>query len=81
LHGFFVLGRKEAVMENKLRVIRRTKEVTQFDLRLKTGIHPSRVSLIEHGYIEPREDEKRRLAKALGVMPEEIFPEGQRLVA
>jgi transcriptional regulator with XRE-family HTH domain len=59
---------------NKLRDIRVIKRVTQFQLRLLSGIHQSRISLIENGFIEPRSDERQRLAKALGVKQEEIFP-------
>jgi transcriptional regulator with XRE-family HTH domain len=60
-------------MNNKLRDIRVIKRITQFQLRLSTGIHQSKISMIENGLIEPREDEKKRLAKALGVKTEEIF--------
>lgn len=49
------------------------KRITQFQLRLLTGIHQSRISLIENGLIEPRNDEKERLARALGVKPEDIW--------
>lgn len=59
---------------NKLRELRVIKRITQFQLRLSTGIHQSKISMIENGLIEPREDEKKRLSKALGVRPEEIFP-------
>lgn len=58
---------------NRLREVRVVKRVSQFQLRLQTGIHQSKVSLIENGLVTPREDEKKRLAKALGVKPEEIW--------
>lgn len=58
---------------NKLREIRVIRRVTQFQLRLLSGIHQSRISLIENGFIEPRADERQRLAKALGVSPEKIW--------
>jgi transcriptional regulator with XRE-family HTH domain len=58
---------------NRLREIRVVKRITQFQLRLSTGIHQSKISLIENGLVEPREDEKQRLAKALHVRPEEIW--------
>ena len=38
---------------------------TQFELRLLTGIHQSRISVIEKGYVVPRDDEKERLEAAL----------------
>jgi transcriptional regulator with XRE-family HTH domain len=58
---------------NRLREARVLKRITQFQLRLSTGIHQSKISMIENGLIEPRSDERQRLAKALGVRPEEIW--------
>ena len=58
---------------NKLREIRVVKKISQFQMRIATGIHQSKISLIENGLIEPRDDEKKRLAKALGRRPEEIW--------
>jgi transcriptional regulator with XRE-family HTH domain len=59
---------------NKLREVRVVQRVTQYQLRVITGIHPSKISLIENGFVEPREDEIKKLSTALGVKPEEIFP-------
>jgi transcriptional regulator with XRE-family HTH domain len=61
------------VYMNKLREIRSVRRITQFQLRLSTGIHKSKISLIENGLVAPRDDEKKRLAKALGVKAEEIW--------
>jgi transcriptional regulator with XRE-family HTH domain len=58
---------------NRLREIRVVKRITQFQLRLSTGIHRSKISLIENGLVEAREDEKDKLAKALDVKVEEIW--------
>ncbi len=71
-HGFFV---KEDTM-NKLRELRVAKRVTQFQLRIATGIHQAKISMIENDLVEAREDEKQRLAKALYVRPEEIWDRG-----
>ena len=60
---------------NRMREIRVVKRVTQFQLRLLTGIHQSKISMIENDLVSPRQDEKARLAKALHVKVEEIFPE------
>ena len=60
---------------NKLREKRVVKRITQFQLRVSTGIHQSKISMIENGLIEPRDDEKKKLAKALGMKPEEIWSE------
>jgi len=62
-------------MGNKVRETRVVKRVSQFQLRLATGIHQSKISMIENGLIDPREDEKEKLAKALGVAVKEIFRE------
>lgn len=62
---------------NKLRETRVVKRITQFQLRIATGIHQSKISMIENSLIQAKEDEKRRLAKAFGVRVEEIFPMDQ----
>ena len=59
---------------NRLREIRVVKRVTQFQLRLLTGIHQSKISMIENDLISPREDEQKKIAEALGVRVEEVFP-------
>jgi transcriptional regulator with XRE-family HTH domain len=48
-------------------------EVTIYDLAIKTGIDPGRISLIERKYKTPREDEKEKIAEALGVDVEKLF--------
>ena len=58
---------------NKLREARVVQRVTQFQLRLSTGIHQSKISMIENCLVEASEDEKQKLAKALHVRPEEIW--------
>lgn len=45
---------------------------TQWDLKILTGIHQSKLSLIERGYIEPTEQEKGLIAMALGFPANEI---------
>ena len=62
------------VLMNRLREVRVVKRVTQFQLRLETGIHQSKISLLENGLMQPRDDEKKRLSKALGATPQELFP-------
>jgi transcriptional regulator with XRE-family HTH domain len=60
---------------NRLREVRVVKRISQFRLRLATGIHQSKISLIENGLIEPREDEKERLVEALKCTVYDLFPE------
>jgi transcriptional regulator with XRE-family HTH domain len=50
-----------------LKEARFKKDMTQFDLRILTGIHQSRISYIERGYIVPRDDEKQKIEDALGL--------------
>jgi transcriptional regulator with XRE-family HTH domain len=64
-------------MANKLREIRFFKRVSQWQLRLPTGICQTRLSLIERGFIVPSDEDKRKIAEALGMTPEEIFPVDQ----
>jgi transcriptional regulator with XRE-family HTH domain len=48
---------------------------------LETGIHQSKISLFENDLIAPTDDEKQRLAKALGVSVQEIFGDGKAPVS
>jgi len=45
---------------------------TQWDLKVLTGIHQSKLSLIERGYIEPTKQEKELIARALGFSANKI---------
>ena len=60
---------------SKLRETRVVKGLTQFDLRMRTGIHPTKISHFEHGYLSPSETEQVKLARALGVRIEDLFPD------
>jgi len=53
-------------MDMDLKTLRVSKRITQWDLRNKTGISQTKICLIERGYIEPSEEEKALIAKALG---------------
>lgn len=55
-----------------LATARAIKKKTQWDIRKATGIHQSKISLIEHGYVAPNDGEKSAIAKALGVTVSEI---------
>ena len=45
-----------------------------YDMRGRSGISVSKLSLIERGIEQPNEDEKHRLARALGVRLQDLFP-------
>jgi predicted transcriptional regulator len=49
-----------------LAIARAIKKKTQWDLKKATGIHQSKISLIEHGHVNPTDKEKSVLAEALG---------------
>ena len=57
-----------------LREARFFKGLNQWDISFKTGIPQSKLSLIERGYVDPRKDEKKKIAKALNCKVEDIFP-------
>lgn len=65
---------------NRLRVVRAEKRISQFRLRLETGINAAKISFIENDLVEATVDEKRTLAKALKVSVEEIFPDQENVV-
>ncbi len=51
---------------NNIKKARFEKNITQIELYKRTGIWPSRLSLIENGHIEASDGEKEKLARALG---------------
>ena len=62
-------------MISPLREKRFFGELSIYDLSQKTGVDPAKISLIERGYKVPREDEKKKIAKALNCKLTDIFPE------
>ena len=59
---------------SNLRKIRRTQEVSQYELSRKTQIPQSTLSLIERGYKEPSLKMKKKISIALGCKIERVFP-------
>ena len=60
-------------MKNILKEVRARNRITQFQLRLITGIHQSKLSIAENDLIELGQDEKRKIARALGVQVSDIW--------
>ena len=60
---------------SKMKELRFFKGLSQWQIRMVTGISQAKLSLIERGYIVPQEEEKKKIAAALNVRPEEVFPE------
>ena len=61
-------------MSNNLYEKRVLQRVSQYVLAQKTGIPQSRISIIENALVVAKEEEKNRLADALNIATEEIFP-------
>lgn len=60
-----------------LKLIRLQRGLSLTQLCLLTGIHPSTLSRIERGQIYPYPGWRKRIAEALNVKEEDIFPEVQ----
>ena len=55
-----------------LKETRFKKGLTQYDISKNSGVHQSRISLIERGYVFPTLKERRKIAKALDIGIEDI---------
>ena len=51
----------------ELKLARTSKRIRQLELARRTGIPPSRLSLIENDWAKPRPEEVAALRKALGL--------------
>jgi len=60
---------------NNLRKARLRADKTQLQLMKETGIYFATISKIERGWIKPSEEKKKKLAKALCVKTDWLFPE------
>lgn len=60
---------------NNLRKARLRADKTQHYLMHKTGIIYSTISRIERGWLKPTEEQKSKLARALSVKKDWLFPE------
>ena len=61
-------------MLSNLRRERILRQLSLYDVRERTGISVSKLSLIERGIEPPNEEDKKRLALALGVRVQDLFP-------
>lgn len=61
--------------KNRMKEARFRAMKNQMKLWLETGIHYSTISRIECGYIKPTEGQKEKLATALQVEKEWLFPQ------
>jgi transcriptional regulator with XRE-family HTH domain len=61
-----------------LKKARVLKGYRQIDLWARTGFQMSKISRIENGLIQPADQEKKKLVKALDKDEKELFPEDLR---
>jgi transcriptional regulator with XRE-family HTH domain len=59
----------------RLRRARLMVDKSQLQLMKETGINYATISRIENGWLKPTEEQKRKLAKALKVEKNWLFPE------
>jgi len=59
---------------NNLRKARLKADKSQLQLMKETGIYFATISRIENGWLKPKSEQKRKLAKALKVRPAWLFP-------
>ena len=64
--------------QNRLRELRFEKRITQWKLAILSGVQQSRISLFENGFVILREDEAKKIAKALSVKPSEFGGEREK---
>ena len=62
------------VYRNKIKRTRLSKGMLQIQLAAKTGIYFSTLNRLERGWLKPTEAQKKKLARALKVSIEELFP-------
>jgi len=60
---------------NNLRKARLKVDKSQLQLMKETGIYFATISKIENGWIKPTSEQKKKLAKALGVKKDWLFSE------
>jgi putative transcriptional regulator len=60
---------------NRLKEAREEKGLSQLRLSFLTGISPWDLSRLEHGWLKPYPNWRKRLSKALGKSEQELFPE------
>ena len=60
--------------KNRLRELRKAKEISGYDLQILSNIPAEVIYRIERGLKSPNRHEKALLSEALGLDEEEVFP-------
>lgn len=61
-------------IRKRFRVLRAERDLTQPEVAVKADIGFGRYLQIEHGHVEPSDEELKRLARVLGVEPTQVLP-------
>jgi len=64
---------------NKLKQVRFLKELRQIDVEKLSGVHRSSISIFENYSVEPSREQKKRLADALEVPVNTLWPKATLL--
>lgn len=60
-------------MINRIRYLRRLKDITQLQLAQKIGCSHSWIYMIEKNYYQPDDEMKKKIAEALQVSEDELY--------
>jgi transcriptional regulator with XRE-family HTH domain len=63
---------------NRLRKARLRADKSQLKLMQETGIYFATISRIERGWLKPTEEQREKLARALGVKKDWLFSKNER---
>ncbi len=63
---------------SRLEMARRSQGFTQWGLARASGIVQFRLSVIEREYVRPNETERQRIAQALRLAVEDLWPEAEQ---
>jgi len=62
----------------RIKLLRMSRGMSQWELSRAGGMSPGRYSMIERGLIEPTSEERARLAAVLGTAPSSLFRQALR---
>jgi transcriptional regulator with XRE-family HTH domain len=68
------MARLLMIYKNHIKKVRLSNQISQIRLAAETGVYFSTLSRLEHGWLKPTDTQKKKLARALKVSIEELFP-------
>lgn len=63
------------MINRRMKALRILRGLTQDAVASELQIDRSKISRIEHGYVNPKSEEKKKIARILQTQPEQLFPE------